>query len=176
MGYIDREKQTFSTRYLSRDIERYLKSYAEGFAKASAEDMVSAAEKYIGQFYADYDPERYIRTFNFRDNSYSKVYEENGNRYTGGVRLSPSDMDVYLTYKGLGKGYTKTDPQYIWEHSLEGWHGDPKNPHWTPPRMSPTPMYLISEYYRKNCNLNNKKYKNAAKKYAEKQHYSTFGF
>ena len=174
--YMANEPQTLNTRYLYRDIDKYLRSYAYGFAKAAAEDMTSAAEKYIKQFYVDYAPIQYNRTFNFRDGSYEKILRQYEDKSIGGVWLTHLNMSVYQKYRGLGKGYDEIPPEVIWEQSLQGWHGNPKNPHWTPPRMSPSPIELINQYYKQNCNLSNKKYKNAARKYAESQHYSTFGF
>lgn len=170
------QKQTLNTKYLLRDVDKYLRNYAYGYAKAAAEDMTSAAEKYVQMFYDDYKPKAYDRTFNFRDNSYEKVLNNEEDRCVGGVWLNSENMSNYERYIGLGKGWKQISPEYIWEQSMEGWHGNEKNPHWTPPRMQPSPIELINQYYKKHCNLNNNKYRNAAKKYANNQHYSTFGF
>lgn len=175
--------QIYNTRYLSRDVKRYLTNYAKAYATIASDDLVSAAQKFVNAFYKDYpNPKIYDRTFDFRDHSYQTVFEKTSSGCKGGVLLTWKDMSPYVKSwngkigkDGTVKGYNTIDPSFVWEAALNGYHG-PENSPRLPKIMSPSPKDLITKYFNEHTNLNNNKYKTYAKKYADSQKYNTFGF
>nr|DAO66543.1 MAG TPA: hypothetical protein [Caudoviricetes sp.] len=49
----------------------------------------------IAQFYTEYEPKKYERTHNFRDNSYASYLEQTGARFYGGIIIGDKKMDSY---------------------------------------------------------------------------------
>lgn len=165
----------FDTRNIARDVRKYLMNYAKAYVEIASKDLTSIAQKYIQNFYVDYSPIYYDRTFDFRDNSYEKIFEHTANGYRGGVLLTWKNMSPYTkAWNGVNERKT-IDPSIVWADAIEGFHGARNSPH-LPKTMKPSPMTLINEYYNKNVDLKNNKYKTYAKKYADSQRYLTFGF
>ena len=121
------------------DIREYLKTYARTFCGVAADELTRVAKSAMADFYNDYSPKVYQRTFDLRDNSYKRYFRDNGRRVYGGVRISAENMQPY------GNIWTGrlVDPEIIvnsaWEH---GWHG--RGDIGIPP-MSPTPLEIVRE-------------------------------
>lgn len=92
------------------------------FATMAADKFTELAATAIAQFYADYTPAYYDRTYDMLNNSYRRYYLNKGNRYYGGVigdssglseyvgsGLSTGDIWTNVWYKGY-HGFTKKDP------------------------------------------------------------------
>lgn len=71
-------------------------------------DLIKAADSSMDKFYSHYEPERYKRTFGFRNKSYKSAYNNPHNtKITGGVRLTTSSIKT--TYKTFKEAGTKPD-------------------------------------------------------------------
>lgn len=172
-----RGDKILDTRNITRDTKKYLTNYAKAYATIASEDLTLAAKEYIDKFYADYSPTVYDRTFNFQKNSYKKIFEANSAEFVGGVILNWENMFPYTKKWNAihEKNLTTIEPWVIWEDAMNGYHG-PENSPYLPKVMTPSPRELINKYFESNGTLNNKKYAAYAKKYADSQRYSTFGF
>lgn len=164
------------TRNIGRDVKKYLTNYAKAYATIVAKDLTSVAQDFVNKFYKDYtDLKVYVRTNDFQKNSYQNIFEKTASGYKGGVLLSWKNMSPYLkTWNGVNEA-EKIDASIVWQDAIEGYHGPRHSPH-LPKVMNPSPLSAINEYYNKNANLNNNKYRTYAKKYADSQRYLTFGF
>ena len=80
---------------LERDLEKWIRTYAEAYCKKAAIELTETAKYAIQKFYNDYTPKYYDRTFDLRDNSYSLYYHNNGRKIYGGVRISADKMQDY---------------------------------------------------------------------------------
>lgn len=91
---------------------------AKETAKQISRDMHQEALKALKYYYADYDPDYYDRTYNLRDNSLTKIYEDNSNDAVVdiviGERFSDDKMHDYV------KG--GADPDWVIDRFLEGDH------------------------------------------------------
>ena len=130
---------TREEKAIRNEIKDYLRTYALTFCSIAADELTRTAESAIAEFYNDYEPKFYERTFDLRDNSYRRYFHDNGRRVYGGVRISADKMQPY------GNIWTGrvVEPEIIvngaWEH---GWHG---NPVFGVKPMSPTPLEIVRE-------------------------------
>ena len=82
-----------------------------------ADDITEETKNAIEDFYDNYDPKYYLRTYNFKNNSYKRYYKPNKYSVVGGVILSPDDMEVYIN------GRHRLNPELPFNSSYAGYHG-----------------------------------------------------
>ena len=61
---------------LEKDVEKYLKTFAEAYADTAANEITKFAQQAIQRFYDHYTPKYYDRTDDLKKNSFSK-YKHN---------------------------------------------------------------------------------------------------
>lgn len=84
--------------------------------KLAADEFTKCAKFSIEQFYKDYSPIYYDRTFDMLNNSYHRIYSNKGNKFMGGVSVDPSLLSEYT--------HTHLSKDQIWEMVwLYGYHG-----------------------------------------------------
>ena len=120
------------------DILKYMETYAKTYCKEASRLLTEKAEEATSKFYNDYTPEYYIRTNDFKDNSYESYYHNNGKRVYGGVRLGSKNMSDY-------EGASAFEVASL---AWNGWHGDPTgyNGHFSPIRTEP-PIEIVKDYF-----------------------------
>lgn len=109
---------------LEADVWKYMKTYARTFAKEASYAAVGYAKEAVDQFYNNYTPLSYRRTYNLQRGSYAskRYYHENGNRIYGGVRISSEKMKPYIKYEHGKK--VEIDPAPVMRAAWrEGEHG-----------------------------------------------------
>lgn len=149
---------------LEKDLEKWVKSYSEGYCKQAASLITLMARDAIDLFYAQYVPIYYNRTDDLLHNSYSPYYHNNGKAIYGGVKISATDMQPYNN-----AGITKDEiTMFSWKHGLHGFtEHNPMNKIYTYP---PIEMVRIAMGDTKFLN----RLSNFAKKTAKKEKYSSF--
>ena len=101
---------------LEKDLEKWVKSYSEGYCKQAASLITLMARDAIDLFYAQYVPIYYNRTDDLLHNSYSPYYHNNGRTIYGGVRINSDKMQPYK-----GAGITEHQIAYnAWQHGEHG--------------------------------------------------------
>lgn len=107
---------------LEKDVEKYLKTFAEAYADTAANEITKFAQQAIQRFYDHYTPKYYDRTDDLKKNSFSKYKHNNGRQYYGGVRISTHNMSPYVV--GGLNNRRFIDPFYIarpaWEKGIHG--------------------------------------------------------
>ena len=93
-------------------VDRLCQGMVESASELLQEEMGRALQE---EYYDEYNPDFYERTYNFKNNSYYPFMESGNDIYIGGIILSPANMDEY-------EG-TKWSKEKIWGVDLEGWHG-----------------------------------------------------
>lgn len=84
------------------DIKKFVEIYCKAGARIASEEFTRRAEDAIMNFYLDYSPTWYDRTYNMLENSYSKWYKNNSNIIYGGVKISSDKMGAYPPRKDTG--------------------------------------------------------------------------
>ena len=91
---------------------------AKETAKQISRDMHKEALNALKYYYKDYDPDYYWRTYNLRDNSLTKIYEDNTTDTTVdiviGERFSDEKMSQYVN--------AGVSPDWVVNKFLEGVH------------------------------------------------------
>lgn len=107
---------TISLNDLAKDIEKYMTTYAREYCKQAADDLTDFAKNTILDFYDDYNPLYYDRTFEFRDHSVKRYYKDRPERgyCVGGVRIGNF---------GIPKDNYNLDVHDVIDWSLQGYHG-----------------------------------------------------
>lgn len=136
---------------IKKEVRDYTEKYCVAYCQKAADEITEFAKSAIYQFYNDYTPSIYDRTYDLRDNSYKRYYHNNGHgKYYGGVRITSEDMSTYQP----GTVY-ETDPFEVVTAAYNGWHGDPiRNIYTTPP------LEIIRE------KMKDKKFLNSIEEYA----------
>lgn len=151
-------------RQLQKDINKYLKTFAETYCKQAAEEITNMAEDAINKFYDDYIPYYYNRTYDLLNNSYSPYYHNNGRNVYGGVRIHSTNMQPYR-YAGISKFEIASS---TWREGLRGEEVGSIRIHTFPP-------ITMVQMEMGNKSFLNRLQKNASN-VAEKQHYSFLTF
>ena len=112
-----------------------LNTYSQNVAKFAAIEvrdiMADTACDAIEAFYADYEPDLYLRNYyNFRKKSYKKYYHNSHDKiFSGGIILTPENMDelyIHKTVSPLAEHPTWGAPaSQVFETVMDGWHGLP---------------------------------------------------
>lgn len=131
---------------LKDDVEKFLRSYAESYVQKAKHDITEFAKSAILEFYEEYTPTYYDRTFDLRDKSYSPYYRNTGKALYGGVTINTRNMQ---DYKGA-TAYEVADMSWI-----HGFHGDPNgyNGRFSPIRTAP-PIDKVKNKMRNKAFLN----------------------
>lgn len=147
------------TNGLKNDIRKYLKTYAQSYAKQAQTKLTEQAKSSIEMFYNDYSPIFYVRTDNLLD-SFVPYYKNNGKAFYGGVRITSSMMSPYYSGGIMNQSYT--DPLTVAQLAWHGWHGDPTgyNGKFDPIYTTP-PLDTLLKY------ANHKVFLNMINQYAE---------
>lgn len=151
---------------LQKDINKYLKTFAETYCKQAAKEITEMAKDSIQKFYDNYTPKYYNRTDDLLNNSYSPYYHNNGRNVYGGVRISSANMQPY---KGVGISAYEIASS-AWRQGLHGFEERDKNN-----RIHTFPPIAMVQ-----MGMGDKKFldrlQNNASSVAEKQHYSILKF
>lgn len=116
---------------LKRDIVNMFNATMSAYCKKAADELTETAKYAISEFYKDYQPDWYDRTYNLKNNSYKRYYKNHSShftgRFTGGVYIGTDYMKTY--YKETQDGLVERDPFIVastaWEgglHGIYGWH------------------------------------------------------
>lgn len=89
------------TEAITAEFREAAKKSMTDAAKKAEELLTKKAKEVIEEFYNEYDPVSYDRTWNFRFKSYKSVYAKNGNGAYGGVKFDHSFMHTYERGTGL---------------------------------------------------------------------------
>ena len=156
---------------LRADIEKYLVTYAQTYAKSASEEFTKSAKDVIGSvYYGGYSPNYYHRTDDLKNNSYRKYCKNNGDTYYGGVIISSDDMSDYTNIWGDRQSTTPASSvvEWAWGAGYHGYTGgNPENGIYSFPPISALEM----EIGIKTDNINNE-----AIKVAKSQQYSVLQF
>lgn len=129
-------------KLLEQDVEKYLRTFAKVYCRNAQVEATKMAKYAIKQFYKDYKPDYYDRTFDLRDNSYSPYYHDNGMRIYGGVRINSDNMQPY----NRGTKY-ETDPFEVADVAWHGWHGVPIRGIYTTPPLDIVKQMMAEENF-----------------------------
>jgi len=161
-------------RVLQKDINKYLKTFAETYCKQAAKEITNIAEDAINKFYDDYSPIYYDRTFDLLHNSYSPYYHNNGKAIYGGVRISSHKMQDYINSYGMGGQWSTTSAfdvvSWTWKAGYHGYEGgESSRPIHTFPPIAMVQMEMGNKSFLDKLQKN-------ASSIAEKQQYSVLTF
>lgn len=160
------ENIVVNERKLLNDVDKYINSYCKGYCKEAIKLLTEKTRMSVRQFYEDYTPVKYERTFDFRDNSYVPYYHNNSHGYYyAGVRMTSMNMQDY-------KGALAYEVAHLAYH---GWHGDPTgyNGKFSPIRTA-SPLEMVKRYFVSSAFKN--KIKSAGFKAAHSQTYGVLKF
>lgn len=111
---------------LRKDIIKMFRASMSAYCKKAADELTKTAEYAMQDFYNDYKPKWYDRTYDLKNKSYSRYYRNHGNRFSGGVSIGSEEMKTH--YKNANE-LEERDPYLIastaWEsglHGIYGWH------------------------------------------------------
>lgn len=154
---------------LKDDILKYMKTFSEAYVKEGSKQLTNEAKYCIEQFYEDYTPHFYNRTYDLRDNSYRPYIHNNGRIYYGGVRITSDFMSPYYS------GNTVTDAFTVAQLGWHGWHGDPTgyNGRFEPIKTTP-PLDILTRFFKSEKFL--KSVNNYAEDVAVNQSYTYLNF
>lgn len=100
-----------------QDAKRAAIAAAKETAKQISRDMHREALNALKYYYNDYDPDYYWRTYNLRDNSLSKIYQDNTTDSTVDIIIGEKfSVERMNTYKDGAK------PEWILSDFLAGVH------------------------------------------------------
>lgn len=153
-------------RGLQKDINKYLKTFAETYCKQAQQEITEMARDAIQKFYDSYDPNYYNRTDDLLHNSYSPYYHNNGRNVYGGVRIHSNNMQPYK-----GAGISEFDiASSAWREGLHGF--EERDPYM---RIHTFPPIAMVQIEMGNKSFLNRLQENASN-VAEKQQYSFLVF
>lgn len=165
-----RKNKVTVTDDLKDDLKRYSGEVCKSLATRTRDTLYEISQMAIEAFYDDYDPVSYRRHYyNFRNNSFSKLYKNPHNSvFRGGVLLSYEDMD------NIYQDSTQEvfDLVYAGIHGVAGGFVSPKSFSRIPPVMNPSPLEMI-RIKQKHIVDNIEDYKDSAVRAAEKLKYKT---
>ncbi|WP_346961244.1 hypothetical protein [Clostridium sp.] len=150
---------------LREDIRKYLRTFAESYCRDAEREITKMAKYAIENFYSDYSPIYYDRTFDLRDNSYESYYKDNGSIVYGGVRIYSDKM----------RDYKSSNAFEVANLGWHGWHGDKDGykGHFSPIYTRP-PIAMVRQW------MNNRNFLYTITKKAEskakKQNYNYISF
>lgn len=128
----DKELEKKFEKKLWDECSTFLETFATTFCKNAADELTKTAEYAISEFYNDYEPSWYDRTYELKNNSYKRYYKNNGRRAWGGVYIGDKYMTPY--YKNNNNEQIIRDPFLVtstaWEsglHGIYGWHTEEGN-------------------------------------------------
>ena len=154
----------FNEKDFQKDIDKWMRTYAEAYCKQAQKDITRMAENAIDNFYREYTPIYYNRTDDLLNNSYSPYYHDNGRRIYGGVRISSANMQPY-NGAGISQYEIATS---AWRKGIHGFEERDKNNL----ILTRSPIAMVQR------EMKNKHFLNGLMKYAsdvaKKQNYSTF--
>ena len=151
---------------LQKDINKYLKSFAETYCKQATIAITDMARNAIQRFYDEYEPEYYNRTDDLLNNSYSPYYHNNGRNVYGGVRIHSGNMQPYV-----GSGISEFEiASSAWKEGIHGFEErDPLKRIHTYPPIAMVQMEMGNKSFLNRLQQN-------ASSVAEKQQYSILKF
>lgn len=136
-----------AVKEISVNIEQALKEYRILCAAKTADKLTKKAQESIRQFYADYPPKVYDRTFELLKNSYKRYYKNNGRTVYAGVEITSQDMSPYET-SPRSHEYT-VSPTTVAQLGWHGFHGDPTGYNGRfEPIVTPAPLEKLKKYYQ----------------------------
>lgn len=100
---------TFNTQ---EEIEAYILNHSKFAIRASQEKVYKIIETFLKQYYSDYTPEEYIRTYNLLRSLVKSEIRQVGNGFEAEVYFDASELDYQ-------KG--KIELQHTKEHGRYGW-------------------------------------------------------
>ena len=123
-GFIMSKNVSIDRKNIQKDLHDFLQTFAETITKTAADKITADAKASIEEYYLDYQPKYYNRTFDLLHNSFYRHYENHGHTYWGGVVLSPGKMKNYITRGFLSNTQTITKKEDVFKWTwLEGFHG-----------------------------------------------------
>lgn len=161
-------------KLLREDIEKYLRVFAETYCKKGEANITKLAHYAMQEFYRDYTPKYYDRTYDLYDpkkkhkqsnGSVIPYYHNNGDAIYGGVKISSENMSLYQPFSA-----NPTDPFEVASFAWNGWHGHPLRDIY----MSPTPLEIVRKMMNKKRFLYEMRI--AAERVATSQKYSILKF
>lgn len=155
---------------LENDVWKYMRAYTRAYIHEAADAAVGFAKDAIEQFYKNYDPRSYRRTYNLEGYSYERHYENRWDKnYRGGVCITSKNMDPYVKY--VNHHPIDIDPYPIAKAAwLQGMHGWPK----AAQIDSDNPVHIVSTKLNDKQNLN--KFHEKALQVARSKKYNVLSF
>ena len=99
---------------IKKDLEKFIDTFGKTLASKVADKSVADAKAVLEEFYLDYQPRYYNRTFDLLNNSYHRYYKNHTTTFYGGVILSSKRM----------RDYKNTPKQDVFNWTiLDGYHG-----------------------------------------------------
>ena len=101
---------------LEKDMHTLESMILQNCARLTSEELEEQYLFIIDQFYADYAPTQYVRTYGMKNDIYKRYYKNRGNRYQGGIQLNSDWLD--------SRNYAIQDTGYLFDIVIQfGWHG-----------------------------------------------------
>lgn len=114
---------------LIEDMQKYGNDIAKYIATYTRDTLYNNYMEIMKDFYDDYSPKSYHRTYQMKKNSYKKYYRNShGNTYYGGIQLTPDDIspnNYTHVSKKTGKIYGMPNEVIFNWVTFGGFHGSP---------------------------------------------------
>lgn len=134
----------FNKQDLVNDVELFLKTYAQSYAKGASKRFTEAAKQTIVDvFYNAYSQKYYDRTDDLRNNSAYEYFKDNGTCLYGGVVIGDRDMSDYINNWHGNNSITPASSvvSWTWRSGYHGYlNGDPSQRIQTFPPLSALEM------------------------------------
>lgn len=108
---------------LSGSIRSFCNAIMSNATGKIRDELFEEAQSGVNNFYADYSPSSYHRHYyNLMSNAFEKYYAHAGDRWYGGIRLTPGSMDD-IYYKN---SHPVSGSEVFHTAFEQGWHGPPE--------------------------------------------------
>lgn len=133
---------------LQNELRRFTSDICSQLAQETSEELYKTAQEVMADFYNDYTPQKYKRTYGHLLKTQKRYYNNSRSKYYhGGVMLVPSPARYYRNFNKpipeSGADFTKMN---LLDMVYNGWHGMIENFNQTPiPLMKPSPMDILNK-------------------------------
>ena len=135
---------------VANDGKARLRKVMREVAQRVEADFLEQAQNCLDNYYMEYDPVKYHRTNNLRDNGFNPYKRYRRNEIDVGVSFDASNMsqyrinDAFSEYKD--KSYIKNREQLVVDNAMQGIHGRPSI--YVGRSIDDTMMHFTSAYAR----------------------------
>ena len=135
---------------VANDGKAKLRGVMRQVAQRVEADFLEQAQSCLDNYYREYDPDEYVRTYNLRNNGFNPYKRYRKNEIDVGVSFDPSRMDKYRSNGAISeykaKPYITNREQLVVANAMEGIHGRPSV--YVGRSIDDTMMHFTSAYAR----------------------------